>query len=88
MIDPLLLETIDPVQLLARFNTEPPAEETAIAESEQRLGIALPPDYRSFLKFVNGGEGFIGDTYLILWGAGNWLLSMTVISRHIGLRDL
>jgi len=30
-------------------------------------GLPLPEDYADFLRFENGGEGFIGSAYLILW---------------------
>ncbi|WP_275787081.1 SMI1/KNR4 family protein [Pararhizobium gei] len=33
------------------------------------LGVALPEDYIDFLKMHNGGEGFIGDNYIIFWKA-------------------
>lgn len=33
------------------------------------LGMSLPADYVQFLQEHNGGEGFIGDNYLILWRA-------------------
>ena len=31
------------------------------------LGYSLPQDYEKFLREHNGGEGFIGNNYLILW---------------------
>jgi hypothetical protein len=31
------------------------------------LGRPLPPDYLQFMERQNGGEGFIGRNYLILW---------------------
>ena len=34
---------------------------------EGRLGFQLPVDYRSFLLKSNGGEGFVGEHYLVLW---------------------
>jgi hypothetical protein len=32
-------------------------------------GFRLPEDYAKFLQGVDGGEGFVGNTYLILWRA-------------------
>jgi hypothetical protein len=32
------------------------------------LGVKLPEQYIDFMKVVNGGEGFIGGEYAILWG--------------------
>lgn len=31
------------------------------------LGNALPDDFIELYKYSNGGEGFIGDGYLIVW---------------------
>jgi hypothetical protein len=40
------------------------------AELEQALCVRLPADYRSFLRYANGFEGFIGPTaYVMLWRA-------------------
>src|SRR5690242_4867217 len=39
-----------------------------IAESERKLGLKLPAEYVEFLKYSNGGEGFIGENaYVRLW---------------------
>ncbi|SRR6266404_9898902 len=34
---------------------------------EHSTGLKLPNDYVGFLKTCNGGEGFVGEDYLILW---------------------
>jgi hypothetical protein len=47
---------------------EPPAGADAIARAEQRLGRALPADFRDFLAQWNGGFLFHDD--LTLFGAG------------------
>ncbi len=44
-----------------------PATETAIKVVEQQLGVQFPQAYRSFLLEANGGEGFVGQRYLMLW---------------------
>jgi hypothetical protein len=36
---------------------------------EKDLGKKLPVNYVSFLMEMNGGEGSIGSSYLILWPA-------------------
>lgn len=46
-----------------------PAPDTLIKDVESFLGHLLPSDYRCFLRENNGGEGFISDSYLILWRA-------------------
>lgn len=43
------------------------ASEDAIDITARLLNCALPSDYLNFLRSQNGGEGFIGNNYLILW---------------------
>lgn len=43
------------------------APESAIADAEDQLRWTLPKDYREFLIRANGGEGFVGESYVILW---------------------
>jgi cell wall assembly regulator SMI1 len=38
-----------------------------VRQGEAQLGIRLPPDYVEFITAMNGGEGFVGDNYVILW---------------------
>lgn len=45
------------------------ASAKAIRNAEEALQVELPPDYVSFLRSYNGGEGTIGETYLVLWKA-------------------
>jgi hypothetical protein len=56
-------------EIFADFTVEPPATEQVIEAVEKTLGKPLPSDYREFLLQYNGGEGFIGKHYLILWKA-------------------
>ncbi|MHC1665610.1 SMI1/KNR4 family protein [Stenotrophomonas geniculata] len=46
-----------------------PAEMSAIADLSARVGVALPESYLEFLRAHNGGEGFIGDNYIVFWKA-------------------
>ncbi|TPM38128.1 SMI1/KNR4 family protein [Mesorhizobium sp. B2-3-4] len=46
-----------------------PAESTVVDGLSVRLGVVLPKDYSDFLKEHNGGEGFIGDNYIIFFKA-------------------
>lgn len=55
--------------LLAEFDARPPAGEIDIAGAEEALGNTFPADYKAFLADRDGGEGFIGKHYLILWRA-------------------
>jgi hypothetical protein len=55
-------------QLLEKFNCNPPSRTAAITEVETKSGLSLPVEYRDFLLYANGGEGFVGpNAYLILW---------------------
>jgi hypothetical protein len=53
--------------LFARFNTNPPAKWEAIERVQEKLGFSLPKSYVDFLLASDGGEGFIGESYLMLW---------------------
>ena len=46
-----------------------PADNATVDGLSTNLGIALPMSYVDFLKAHNGGEGFIGDNYIIFWRA-------------------
>ncbi|WP_236249350.1 SMI1/KNR4 family protein [Pseudomonas cichorii] len=46
-----------------------PAEISTVDGLSMQLGVALPENYINFLKRHDGGEGFIGDNYIILWKA-------------------
>lgn len=56
-------------KLLEEFSTKEGAKESAITDAETALQCSLPLDYKEFLEKINGGEGFIGENYLILWTA-------------------
>jgi hypothetical protein len=59
----------DRERLLVKFNGNPPSETTAIRQFETKSGFRLPDDYAQFLQQTNGGEGFVGNAYVILWRA-------------------
>ncbi len=46
-----------------------PANAVVVDGLSASLGVVLPKDYTNFLKQHNGGEGFIGDNYIIFWRA-------------------
>jgi cell wall assembly regulator SMI1 len=56
-------------KLLTDFSGNPGATEEAIQAAERIFSLRLPDDYRDFLTRFNGGEGFIGKHYVILWKA-------------------
>ena len=52
---------------LPAFDQNPPASIDAIESFERVFGFNPPPDYLAFMKQSNGGEGPVGDGYLMLW---------------------
>jgi hypothetical protein len=54
-------------RLLTKFNGNPPSDTAAIRQFETESGFRLPDDYARFLQQANGGEGFVGNAYVILW---------------------
>lgn len=42
-----------------------------ISAVENELGIIFPEDYKTFLEWSNGGEGYIGENYVSLWKVEN-----------------
>lgn len=57
------------LKLLGEFAGRPGATEDVIEKAETQLAWTFPLDYRMFLGEMNGGEGFVGENYLILWSA-------------------
>jgi hypothetical protein len=51
------------------FNGNAPAAAEEIAAAERVLKKSLPGDFREFLQLTNGGEGMIGENYVMLWSA-------------------
>jgi hypothetical protein len=54
---------------LTQVQLNPPAESEVVGRLSKSLGFSLPESYIDFLQNHNGGEGFIGDNYIILWAA-------------------
>src|SRR4051812_43533828 len=48
---------------------DPPADPGLVERLSSSFGVTLPSDYLDFLRQHNGGEGFIGDNYVIFWKA-------------------
>ena len=53
--------------LLTDFTRTLGTTEQVLETAEKTLHIKLPDDYRRFVMQSNGGEGFVGKHYLILW---------------------
>jgi hypothetical protein len=43
------------------------APEPLLQNAMEELQCSPPADYVAFLRLHNGGEGFVGENYLILW---------------------
>lgn len=43
------------------------ASDGDVREAESHFGRPLPTQYRRFMSSQDGGEGFIGGQYLVLW---------------------
>ena len=56
-----------PHALLRDFNPGPPASIQDVRHCEESAGVTFPKDFVEFLQLCNGGEGFVGSAYLILW---------------------
>ena len=52
---------------VAEFEGRPGATEEDIARAEQTLGVRFPDDYRAFLRWSDGGAGWIGTAYADFW---------------------
>ncbi|WP_367871858.1 SMI1/KNR4 family protein [Luteolibacter sp. Populi] len=55
--------------LLKDFDSNEGVSTEIFRKSESELGCKFPPDYVEFMLACNGGEGFIGHQYVILWRA-------------------
>jgi hypothetical protein len=51
------------------FLANPPASAESIEGLRQRLPQGVPADYFELLAIANGGEGFVGSTYVVLYAA-------------------
>jgi len=54
--------------LLEKFDINEPSESEVMYVVEEHFGCTMPLQYKSFMSICDGGEGFIGKQYLILWG--------------------
>lgn len=58
---------INATKYLAKFNGNPAATLALIRNAVNRDGLDLPNEYMKFIEEINGGEGFVGSNYIILW---------------------
>lgn len=55
---------------LKEIFTNGPVPESLFEEVEGHFGCALPDQYKRFMVEHDGGEGLVGEQYLILWRVG------------------
>lgn len=48
---------------------DPPASPLVLEALSSELKVPLPISYLDFLSIHNGGEGFVGNKYIIIWKA-------------------
>ena len=51
----------------AGWNSNKGANLNDIGIAQKQLHIVFPEDYLEFLKWSNGGEGYIGENYISFW---------------------
>lgn len=56
-------------ELLKGWQLNAGVSEDAVRDAVSSIGCSLPSDYVQFLGDHDGGEGFIGHNYLIIWKA-------------------
>ncbi len=49
------------------FQRAPAPNPDLVARALRELNRPLPADYLAFMRDANGGEGFVGEAYLVLW---------------------
>jgi hypothetical protein len=54
---------------LCKFTRNGQVSLTDIQMIEQAVNCPLPEEYRAVMRASNGGEGFMGKQYLVLWKA-------------------
>lgn len=57
-------------KFFTHFDRNPPANGMTVEHLQASVNFSLPPDYVECLLNMDGGEGFIGGTYLLLWRVG------------------
>ncbi len=55
---------------LSKLKLNPPADPVAMVQAAGVFGGVMPAEYANFLAASDGGEGFVGETYIVLWKAG------------------
>jgi hypothetical protein len=62
-----LIMNVMNIDLFSNFTFNNDLSESNFSDIEIFFRFILPDDYKNFMKNHNGGEGFIGEQYLIIW---------------------
>jgi len=54
-------------ELLKEWQPNPGTSKEVVERVQSELGIVFPQDYTELMEWSNGGEGWIGESYLQLW---------------------
>lgn len=57
-------------EILADWELNAGASDDEFNQATTALSVSLPSDYLQFIRKNDGGEGLLGDNYLILWRIG------------------
>ena len=63
---------------LIDFDRKPPPTDGQVVACESAIGVRLPAELLLFFQIADGGEGFIGESYVVLW-------SLNEIAKYNGL---
>jgi len=58
------------MEILENFDSNDASSMEIMEDVERQFGLQFPSDYKTFMAARDGGEGFIGGQYLILWRVG------------------
>ncbi|MDQ5823653.1 MAG: SMI1/KNR4 family protein [Chloroflexota bacterium] len=54
-------------QLMSDLDLEDGVSLEVVERVQKELGFELPSDYANFVTLHNGGQGWVGSSYLMLW---------------------
>ena len=57
----------DTLNLLGTFDLNPPSSISSVNTFTEVSGVCLPDSYIQFILHADGGEGFVGSNYIVLW---------------------
>ena len=58
------------------------ATDEALDAAEAELSIEFPSDYRAMMRRVNGGEAWLGDSYVRIWSVEDFVETTSYFRAH------